>query len=204
MSAWTIGDNDTLPRSIFPHLSSFDTLLGCGAYGCTYYSSNLDPILTNKYGDNIVMKISISLSYSGFQEYNIGKVLGDNNIGPHYYEFGSYINDNKEYYYILMEQFQITLHDYLSYILTSKQSHIPIKLIKKRIIEKLEAMHYLGIVHNDITTYNIMLSSNDIFFIDFGKSKLRNNLSLPDWNLAINDDYYQLNDAFQVINLFIK
>ena len=109
-------------------------------------------------------------------EFNIGKKVGDNNLGAKFYNSYFIYNEitNKFINIIVMDKIKgVTLNNYLqNHKLTNEQ--------KKLIEEKMNKLHKLKIFHGDTHKGNIMVimkkNGIDFIIIDFGFSSMEKNV----------------------------
>lgn len=132
------------------------------------------------------------------------------------YEKGKY----KEYYYLVMEYVEgYTIQEFLS-ICSEKNIKIDKKCVIKliyHIIKCIDYLHFKNIIHNDISTYNIIFNKSKLKIIDFGVScylkriddeiscfSERNENMNKDENFFIKTDLKQINDFILYITLFMQ
>jgi tRNA A-37 threonylcarbamoyl transferase component Bud32 len=90
------------------------------------------------------------------REIYISKLAGDNGLSPKvhdYFQFGDNI-------YMIMDKLDETLENMMY------DNKFP--MLYKKVQNKINLIHDLGIVHKDLKLDNIMVKGDDVFIIDFG------------------------------------
>ena len=112
-------------------------------------------------------------------EVVIGSFMGDENIGPKVYSY--WFCENDGFWYIVYEKLVgETLNKYAGYTPGTRKLHFQrciSKTLSEIISKKIDMMHKLGVLHGDLHGDNIFITmdgedvANDVFIIDYGKSK---------------------------------
>lgn len=110
-------------------------------------------------GNKVVYKMINKNSFTK-SEYYLGKLAGDNNIGPKVYDFFSC--DNKVV--VVMERITETLEDWLK----KPRTHNKLVSVYKTIMRLIGKMHKLGLIHGDLKIDNIGRIGNRWVVIDYG------------------------------------
>ena len=107
---------------------------------------------------------------------------------------------NKDENAIIMERIEGTpVKEIFERLNDSKMSVLPVKSLCEKIGENVAKLHNSRIIHGDLTSSNMILQNNDIFFIDFGLGIISNlvedkGVDLLVFKKAISAIYHNISD----------
>ena len=175
--------------------------LGSGVFGRVYavdvYNSEGENLSTNE----LCIKVEIIQSRKeNDNEYNIGKKLSDNGIAPRI--LNRFVTVSKKIKKKIIDRINLDIenekrNNFLK-LLSNKKKHLSIIIMqrlkgigyedttefdgkeirdikdseKEIVCDKINNMHKLGIIHNDLNPGNIFLDEKEPYLIDFGYSQI--------------------------------
>ncbi|HEX7468368.1 MAG TPA: bifunctional N(6)-L-threonylcarbamoyladenine synthase/serine/threonine protein kinase [Methanobacterium sp.] len=107
---------------------------------------------------------------------------------------------NKDENSIIMERIEGTpVKEIFERLNDSKMSDLPVQSLCEKIGENVAKLHNSKIIHGDLTSSNMILQNNDIFFIDFGLGIISNlaedkGVDLLVFKKAISAIYHSISD----------
>jgi serine/threonine protein kinase len=145
--------------------------LSAGSYGETFVGTMKD-----KLGNSVSCVVKSYKSYVPtdvmdediIKEIIFLRLLNQFNVRSVVKLFGILLHENK--FYLVLEKLDATLQDFR----LKDKTHVDppqVKHIFHDLLDAINSMHELGILHNDLKLANIMLKGQDVKLIDFGLSK---------------------------------
>lgn len=145
--------------------------LSAGSYGETFVGTMKDkfgtsvPCVVKRFKEYVPTEV---MDEDIIKEIIFLRLLNQFNVGGVVKLFGILLHENK--FYLVLEKLDKTLHDFR----IKDRTHVDppqVKHIFQNLLEAINSMHGLGILHNDLKLANIMLKGEDVKLIDFGLSK---------------------------------
>ncbi len=145
--------------------------LSAGSYGETFVGTMKD-----KFGNSVACVVKRYKEYDPtevldediIKEIIFLRLLNQFNVRGVVKLFGILLHENK--FYLVLEKLDETLQD----LRLKDKTHVDppqVKHIFHDLLDAINSMHELGILHNDLKLANIMLKGQDVKLIDFGLSK---------------------------------